>query len=102
MPFFFKVFQKNEEDTFKLFLKKEQFNFFFSVPKFIFYAPHPVLRAIHALLNTHHQAHPTPHPPHLQNPQFVSQSPQSLIVLILVTSPNGSGVSDSIHCWEGL
>ena len=38
--------------------------YFFSVPRFIVYVPHPELHAICALLNTHHQALPTtPAPP---------------------------------------
>ena len=46
-----------------------------------------MLHAIRALLNTHHQAHLTPYPPPLQNPQFVSQSPQSLMACLPLRFP---------------
>ena len=64
-----------------------QLLFLFSIPEFTVYAPHPVLHAIRALHNTHRQSHPTYHPPPLQNPQFVSQSPQSLMVHLPLQFP---------------
>ena len=62
--------------------------YFFSVPRFIVYAPHALLHAIHALLNTHHQAHLTPHPtPHLQKPVCFSESTVSHAQSLPPTSP---------------
>ena len=73
--------------------------YFFSVPRFIVYMPHPVLHAIRALLSTHHQAHlPSTLTP--QNPQFVSQSPQSLMVYLSLWFPptHFSSPSPNVFC----
>lgn len=63
---------------------------FFSIPRFIVYAPHPELHAAPALLNTHRQAHPSPHP------DLFSLS-QSASALYLVTFLRRLCTSNKIH-----